>query len=85
MNANEVKQVIKDAILEHFEQINHSPGLFLDGYYYRAKHQDSLSLAVSDAATELHVKIEAAINGAVKNKVDEISAKLTAKHASDEN
>jgi hypothetical protein len=49
----EVKSAIVEAFMPHLEQVPHSPGLFLDGYYYRPKHQDSLSLAIDDATVAL--------------------------------
>jgi len=50
LSESQIKKIIKAAMLRHFEQIPHSPGLFVDGYFYRAKHQDSLSMVISDAA-----------------------------------
>jgi len=84
MNSNEVKEILKAAFMPHLEQVPHSPGLFLDGYYYRAKHQDSLSMAMSDASDALAEAATKAAEAAVKEKVNEIEKKLTAQHESDE-
>ena len=84
MNSNEVRQIIKDAFMPHLEQIPHSPGLFLDGYFYRPKHQDSLSLAIDDATEALAQASEKACRDAVREKVNEIEKSLTSQHESDE-
>ena len=57
VSEEKIKSTIVKAFMPHLEQVAHSPGLFLDGYYYRPKHQDSLSLAINDATVALEALV----------------------------
>jgi hypothetical protein len=71
--ASQISKTIKAAFMPHFEQVAHT-GLFMDGYYYRPYHQDSLSMAIEDAAVAvdkiLHSASETAIRAGIRLAAD---------------
>jgi len=70
---SQISKAIKAAFMPHLEQVPHT-GLFMDGYYYRPKHQDSLSMAIEDAAVAvdkiLHHTSETAIRAGIRLAAD---------------